>query len=123
MLKDKHFCNLEKMKYKYSGDFAEFMQTLSELYYKELPIWDFNGNNIVFIENHAAVSQNAVKLLLKNQNNYYGVKTAEDEIVATSAIENRVYTRIFFPFCRINHIFIIRKIFLQCFKDITTVIA
>lgn len=38
MLKDKHFCNLEKMKYKYSGDFAEFLQTLSELYYKDLPI-------------------------------------------------------------------------------------
>ena len=93
MIKDKHFCNLEKMKYKYSGDFAEFMQTLSELYYKELPIWDFNGNNIVFIENHAAVSQNAVKLLLKNQNNYYGIKTAEDEIVATSAIENIDFSR------------------------------
>lgn len=93
MLKDKHFCNLEKMKYQYSGDFAEFMQTLSELYYKELPILDFNGNNIVFIENHAAVSQNAVKLLLKNQSNYYGVKTAEDEIVATSAIENIDFSR------------------------------
>ena len=93
MLKDKHFCNLEKMKYKYSGDFAEFLQTLSELYYKELPILDFNGNNIVFIENHAAVSQNAVKLLLKNQSNYYGVKTAEDEIVATSAIENIDFSR------------------------------
>ena len=93
MLKDKHFCNLEKMKYKYSGDFAEFMQTLSELYYKELPILDFNGNNLVFIENHAAVSQNAVKLLLKNRNNYYGFKTAEDEIVATSAIENIDFSR------------------------------
>ena len=42
MLKDKHFCNLEKMKYKYSGDFAEFLQTLSEIYYKNLPILDFN---------------------------------------------------------------------------------
>lgn len=93
MLKDKHFCNLEKMKYKYSGDFAEFLQTLSELYYKDLPILDFNGNNLVFIENHAAVSQNAVKLLLKNRNNYYGVKTAEDEIVATSAIENIDFSR------------------------------
>lgn len=93
MLKDKHFCNLEKMKYKYSADFAEFLQTLSELYYKELPLSDFNGNNLVFIENHAAVSQTAVKLLLKNQSNYYGVKTAEDEIVATSAIENIDFSR------------------------------
>lgn len=93
MLKDKHFCNLEKMKYKYSADFSEFLQVLSELYYKQLPILDFNGNNLVFIENHAAVSQNAVKLLLKNRNNYYGVKTAEDEIVATSAIENIDFSR------------------------------
>ena len=93
MLKDKHFCNLEKMKYKYREDFSEFLQTLSELYYKELPLSDFSGNNLVFIENHAAVSQTAVKLLLKNQSNYYGVKTAEDEIVATSAIENIDFSR------------------------------
>ena len=93
MLKDNHFGNLEKMKYKYREDFSEFLQTLSELYYKELPLSDFNGNNLVFIENHAAVSQNAVKLLLKNQSNYYGVKTAEDEIVATSAIENIDFSR------------------------------
>lgn len=93
MLKDKHFCNLEKMKYKYGADFAEFLQTLSELCYKELPLSDFGGNNVVFIENHAAVSQNAVKLLLKNQSNYYGVKAAEDEIIATSAIENIDFSR------------------------------
>ncbi len=93
MLKDKSFCNFEKMKYKYSADFDAFLQTLSELYYKELPLSDFNGNNVVFIENHAAVSQNVVKLLLKNQNNYYGVKAAEDEIVATSAIENIDFSR------------------------------
>lgn len=93
MLKDKHFCNLEKMKYKYAADFESFLKTLSELYYKELPLSDFNGNNVVFIENHAAVNQSAVKLLLKNQSNYYGVKAAEDEIVATSAIENIDFSR------------------------------
>ena len=93
MIKDKHFCNLEKMKYKYSTDFEEFLQTLSELYFKELPLLDFSRNNIVFIENHVAVSQRAVKILLKNQSNYYGIKTAEDEIVATSAIENIDFSR------------------------------
>ena len=67
MLKDKHFCNLEKMKYKYSADFDDFLQTLSDLYYKELPLSDFSGNKVVFVKNHAAISQNAVKLLLKNQ--------------------------------------------------------
>lgn len=93
MIKDRHFCNLEKMKYKYGEDFEDFIKTLSELYYKELPLSDFNGNKVVFIENHASVSQSAVKLLLKNQSDYYGVKAAENEILATSAIENIDFSR------------------------------
>ena len=93
MLKDKHFCNLEKMKYKYSADFDDFLQTLSDLYYKELPLSDFNGNKVVFVKNHAAISQNAVKLLLKNQSSHYGIRAAEKEIIATSAIENIDFSR------------------------------
>ena len=69
------------------------MQTLDELYYKALPISDFNGNSIVFIENHAAINQNAVKLLLQSQDQYYGIKAAEDEIIATSAIESIDFSR------------------------------
>ena len=93
MLKDKHFCNLEKMKYKYGADFDDFLQTLSDLYYKELPLSDFSGNKVVFVENHAAISQNAVKLLLKNQSSHYGIRAAEKEIIATSAIENIDFSR------------------------------
>lgn len=88
MLKDKHFTDYQKMQYKYGEDFNAFLQTLEELYYKTLPLSDFDGNNIVFIENHAAVNQNAVKLLLQSQDGHYGIKAAEDEIVATSAIES-----------------------------------
>ena len=88
MLKDKHFTDYRQMKYKYGEDFNAFLQTLDELYYKALPISDFNGNSIVFIENHAAINQNAVKLLLRSQDQYYGIKAAEDEIIATSAIES-----------------------------------
>ncbi len=93
MLKDKHFTDYQKMQYKYSEDFSAFLQTLEELYYKTLPLSDFDGNNIVFIENHAAVNQSAVKLLLQSQDNYYGIKAAEDEIVATSAIESIDFNR------------------------------
>ena len=93
MLKDKHFCNLEKMKYKYGADFDDFLQTLSDLYYKELPLSDFSGNKVVFVKNHAAISQNAVKLLLKNQSSHYGIRAAEKEIIATSAIENIDFSR------------------------------
>lgn len=93
MLKDKHFCNLEKMKYKYGAHFDEFMKNLAALYYKELPISDFSGNRIVFVENYSTVSQSTVKILLKNRSSYYAIKVAEDEILATSAIENIDFSR------------------------------
>lgn len=69
------------------------MQTLKDLYYKELPLSDFDGGNIVFIEKHGSISQTAVKLLLKEQNQHYGIKAAEDEIMATSAIESIDFSR------------------------------
>lgn len=93
MLKDKHFIDYQKMQYKYDEDFRAFLQTLEELYYKTLPLLDFDSNNIVFIENHAAVSQSAIKLLLQSQDGNYGIKAAEDEIVATSAIESIDFSR------------------------------
>ncbi len=93
MLKDKHFTDYQKMQYKYGEDFKAFLQTLDEMYYKTLPLYDFEGNNIVFIENHATVNQRAVKLLLQARNKHYGFKSAEDEIVATSAIESIDFSR------------------------------
>ena len=93
MLKDKHFTDYQKMHYKYGEDFKAFLQTLDEMYYKTLPLSDFEGNDIVFIENHATVNQRAVKLLLQSRNKHYGIKSAEDEIVATSAIESIDFSR------------------------------
>ena len=93
MLKDKNFTDYRKLKYKYSDDFSSFLNTLEELYYKPLPIVDFEDNNIVFIENHASVNQNTIKRLLQSQNGYYGIKAAEDEIIATSAIESIDFSR------------------------------
>lgn len=87
MLKDKNFCNYQKMKYKYGDNFNDFLTALDELYYKKLPLLDFDGKPIVFMENHSAVNQNTVKLLLKSQDKHYGIKAAEEEIIATSAIE------------------------------------
>ena len=93
MLKDKHFTDYQKMHYKYGEDFKAFLQTLDEMYYKTLPLSDFEGNDIVFMENHATVNQRAVKMLLQARNNHYGIKSAEDEIVATSAIESIDFSR------------------------------
>lgn len=93
ILKDKHFNDYKKMKYKYGNDFIDFLQALENLYYKELPIIDFAEEKLVFIENYTIVNQNAVKLLLQAQNHHYGIKSAEDEIIATSAIESIDFNR------------------------------
>lgn len=93
MLKDKHFPDYKKLKYKYDADFDSFLKTLEELYYKPLPLYDFDGNNIVFTESFNTVNQNTVKLLLQPQDKHYGIKAAEEEIVSTSAIESIDFSR------------------------------
>ena len=93
ILKDKSFTDYKKMKYKYGDDFKWFLQMVEELYYKPLPLSDFDGNQIVFMENHSSVNQGTVKLLLQAQDQHYGIKAAEDEIMATSAIESIDFSR------------------------------
>ena len=93
ILKDKSFTDYKKMNYKYGDDFNCFLQMVEELYYKPLPLSDFDGNQIVFMENHSSVNQGTVKLLLQAQNQHYGIKAAEDEIMATSAIESIDFSR------------------------------
>lgn len=93
MLKDEHFTDYKKMQYKYGEDLSVFLKILDELYYNDLPLRDFDGNKLVFIENHSAVSQSTVKLLLKTQDRNYGIKAAEDEIIATSSIESFDFNR------------------------------
>jgi Fic family protein len=93
MLKDKHIDDYQKMKYKYKEDFSSFLQVLQELYYKELPLLDFDGNPLVFTENRVEIRQEVAKLMLQSRDNYYGIKAAEDEIMATSAIESIDFSR------------------------------
>ncbi len=93
MLKDKCFGDYKKLKYKYPENFNEFIQTLEDLYYTLLPLKDFNGENIVFVENNIPVKQNTVKLLLRERSEHYGIKAAEDEIVATHLIESIDFSR------------------------------
>ncbi len=93
ILNDKAFTDYKKMSYKHGADFNDFLKSLSEIYYEALPLYDFEEKNIVFMPNHASISQNAIKLLLKPQNDYFGIKAAEDEIIATSAIESIDFSR------------------------------
>jgi Fic family protein len=93
IVNDKSFKNLTKMKYKYSADFDEFMNVLKNLYYKELPLKNFSGNNLVYLDSFAGVNMNAFKTLIYPQSNSYGTKAVENEIISTGKIENIDYQR------------------------------
>ena len=93
MLSDKHIVDFKKLKYKYPDDFDEFVEILKSSYYEELPINDFKGNSIVYLNSCTGVNLDAVKLLYTSQNSAYGTKALEEEIVATSAIESLDFNR------------------------------
>lgn len=93
MLTDRSFPELKRLKYKYPGDFADFLTTLKKLYYKDIPLRAFDGTPLVYLENYAGVDIRSVKLLLRQQTEGYGVKAAEDEILASSAIESIDFSR------------------------------
>ncbi len=92
ILNDKYFCNLKKLKYKYSADFDEFLTLFKEMYLKPVELLDFNGNNIVFSD-FLSVNLKSIKLLLKEQSSSYGIKAAEEEIACSSAIESIDFNR------------------------------
>lgn len=93
ILNDGHFSNYKKMKYKYGADFDEFLSVLEEAYYFHLPICDFDGKNTVFLEEKAKINQNAIKALFCRQEEVLSAAAAENEIVATGAIENIDFAR------------------------------
>ncbi len=93
MLQDKHFPDYEKMKHKYSDEFADFLTGLAEIYYVPLCLDDFNSNKLVYMKNISLANQNAVKKLLRSQTSKYGISAAEDEIIASSAIESIDFNR------------------------------
>lgn len=93
MLKDKHYTDYKKLKYKYNEHFEDFLSALNDLYYKQLPIKDFDGNQLVYTDEHISLKQNTVKLMLQGQSQCYGIKAAEDEIISTSAIESIDFSR------------------------------
>ncbi len=93
MFNDKNFCNLKKMQYKYSDDFDEFLSVLKEYYFNPLPIADFDGNPVVYIESKANIDMNGYKLLLHAQGKKFGEKAIEEEIISTAKIESIDYSR------------------------------
>ena len=96
MLSDQYLTNLKKLGYKYpQADMKEFVTLLKTGFYKTLPLKDFMGNELIYLESTTQVHLSAVKALLTPQNSkqLYGVKAMENEIISTFTIENIDFSR------------------------------
>ena len=64
MLSDKSVTDLKKLKYKYpQADLAEFVSLLKGSFYHALPLKDFDGGQMVYLE---SVAQGAVTRVWKS---------------------------------------------------------
>ncbi len=91
MLADKRIYDLKKMQYKYSvQDVAEMLALFKSTVYRTLPLRDSSGERLVYLENLATISLNAVKFLVREPSGLalLNHREAEDEIHSTLAIEN-----------------------------------
>lgn len=90
MISDKSVTDLKKLKYKYpQADLQEFVALLKDGFYQRLPLYAFNGNELVYLPSVAQVRFSAAKLLLTPQQSpyLYGLQAMEDEIFSTLRIE------------------------------------
>lgn len=96
MLSDKRITDLKRLKYKYQDvDLKEFVDVLKSGIYKEIPLPDFAGTPLVYLESVTQVRMTAAKILLSPQKTaeQYGLKAMEDEIASTFTIENIDFSR------------------------------
>lgn len=90
MLSDPMLVHLKKLKYKYpQANLSEFIALLQDGFYRSLPLHDFHGNPVVYLENAAQLRLSAAKILLTPQNSaqLYGTQAMEREILSTFTIE------------------------------------
>ena len=63
MLSDKSILDLKKLRYRYpQADMKEFVALLGNGFYKKLPLKDFDGGNLVYLERIAQVHFLAISL-------------------------------------------------------------
>lgn len=96
ILSDQNITNLKKISYKYpQADMGELIALFQASVYKPLPVQDFAGNNIVYMQNITQVRMSAVKLLLTPQSSQsgFGLKAMEDEISSSFTIESIDFSR------------------------------
>ena len=94
MMSDSSITDLKKLGYKYpQADLKEFIRLLRESFFCSLPLRDFHGQPLVYLEGVAQVRLSAVKTLMTSRDGVtpYGIKAMEEEILSTFSIE-QIYT-------------------------------
>lgn len=90
MLSDKSVTDLSKLRYKYpQADIKEFAALLKVGFYRSVPLRDFKGEHLAYLEGVARISLLAIRVLMSPRDNSqrHGIEVMEDEIVSTLAIE------------------------------------
>lgn len=96
MLSDKSVLDLKKLGYKYpQADMGEFVSLLKSGFYHPLPLKDFSGQSLVYLDSVAQVHLSAARILLTPQSStqLYGAKAMEEEIISTFTIEQVDFSR------------------------------
>lgn len=96
MLSDKSVLDLKKLGYKYpQADMGEFVSLLKNGFYHPLPLKDFSGQELVYLNSVAQVHLSAARILLTPQSSsqLYGAKAMEEEIISTFTIEQVDFSR------------------------------
>ena len=96
MLSDKSVLDLKKLGYKYpQADMGEFVSLLKSGFYHPLPLKDFSGQELVYLDSVAQVHLSAARILLTPQSStqLYGTKAMEEEIISTFTIEQVDFSR------------------------------
>ena len=90
MLSDPGRLDLRKIGYKYGQEnLQEFLALLKQFFYQELPLHDFDGNSMVYLDKAVQIPLSAACVLLTPQQSdrLYGTKAMAEEILSTLRIE------------------------------------
>lgn len=90
MLSDPGKLDLKKIGYKYGQqNLQEFLALRKQYFYQELPLHDFDGTSMVYLDKAVQISLSAARVLLTPQQSarLYGIKAMEEEILSTFRIE------------------------------------
>ena len=91
--RDPGFTDYDKMSRKYPGAFDEALRELRASFYIDLPLPDLSGASLVMLRAETGADHRSRQLLLRDNPQGYGVRTAENEIISSARIESIDYSR------------------------------